>query len=39
MCPWDEGLRLPGAERWAAPEPAPIPLGDRTMYPWDEGLS
>ncbi len=25
------------AERWAAPEPARIPSGDRPMYPSDEG--
>ena len=24
------------AERWAAPEPARIPSGDRPMYPSDE---
>ena len=27
------------AERRAAPKPARIPLGDRPMYPSDEGLS
>src|SRR5438105_2231141 len=27
------------AERWAAPEPARIPTGDRPMYSSDEGLS
>ncbi len=27
------------AERWAAPEPARIPAGDRPAYPTDEGLS
>jgi hypothetical protein len=27
------------AERWAAPEPAGIPGGDRSTYPSDEGLS
>lgn len=27
------------AERWAAPEPARIPTGDRPMYPPGEGLS
>ena len=26
-------------ERWAAPEPARIPLGDRLMYSSDEGSS
>jgi hypothetical protein len=26
------------AERWAAPEPARIPSGDRLLYPADEGL-
>ena len=26
------------AERWAAPGPARIPVGDRPMYPSDEGL-
>jgi hypothetical protein len=26
------------AERWAAPEPARIPSGDRPMYSLDEGL-
>jgi xylan 1,4-beta-xylosidase len=26
-----------GAERWAAPEPARIPSGDRSTYPSDEG--
>ncbi|MEP7100398.1 MAG: S-adenosylmethionine decarboxylase [Burkholderiales bacterium] len=26
------------AERWAAPEPARIPSGDRSMYPSTEGL-
>jgi hypothetical protein len=26
------------AERWAAPEPARIPSGDRPMYSSDEGL-
>lgn len=26
-------------ERWAAPEPARIPLGDRSTYPLVEGLS
>jgi hypothetical protein len=25
------------AERWAAPEPARIPSGDRPVYPTDEG--
>jgi hypothetical protein len=25
------------AERWAAPEPARVPLGDRPMYTSDEG--
>jgi hypothetical protein len=25
------------AERWAAPEPARIPAGDRPTYPLDEG--
>jgi hypothetical protein len=25
------------AERWAAPEPAHIPSGDRPTYPADEG--
>ena len=25
------------AERWAAPEPARIPSGDRPTYPSDEG--
>ncbi len=25
-------------ERWAAPEPARIPSGDRLMYSSDEGL-
>jgi hypothetical protein len=30
---------LKRAERWAAPEPARIPLGDRPMYSSDEGLS
>ena len=25
------------AERWAAPEPARIPTGDRPSYPADEG--
>ncbi len=29
----------PRAERRAAPKPARIPSGDRTMYPSDEGLS
>lgn len=24
-------------ERWAAPKPARIPLGDRPTYPSDEG--
>ncbi len=27
------------AERRAAPKPARIPSGDRSMYPSDEGLS
>jgi hypothetical protein len=27
------------AERWAAPEPARIPSGDRPAYPTDEGLT
>ena len=27
------------AERRAAPKPACIPLGDRSMYPSDEGQS
>ena len=27
------------AERWAAPEPARVPLGDRPAYSTDEGLS
>jgi hypothetical protein len=27
------------AERWAAPEPARIPSGDRTRYSAAEGLS
>ncbi len=27
------------AERWAAPEPARIPLGDRRAYSFDEGLA
>ena len=27
------------AERWAAPEPAGIPSGDRPTYLSDEGLS
>jgi hypothetical protein len=27
------------AERRAAPKPAGIPLGDRRMYSFDEGLS
>ena len=27
------------AERWAAPEPARIPSGDRPMYSSDEGLT
>jgi hypothetical protein len=27
------------AERWAAPEPARIPSGDRSTYPSNEGLS
>jgi hypothetical protein len=27
------------AERWAAPEPARIPSGDRPTYPSDEGLT
>ncbi len=27
------------AERRAAPKPARIPLGDRRMYPFDEGSS
>jgi hypothetical protein len=27
------------AERWAAPEPARIPSGDRLWYSTDEGLS
>ena len=27
------------AERRAAPNPARIPLGDRLMYPSDEGLT
>jgi hypothetical protein len=27
------------AERWAAPEPARIPAGDRPTYSSDEGLS
>jgi len=27
------------AERWAAPEPARIPWGDRSTYPSNEGLS
>jgi hypothetical protein len=27
------------AERWAAPEPARIPLGDRPTYPSDEAQS
>jgi hypothetical protein len=31
--------QLERAERWAAPEPARIPLGDRPMYPSDEGLT
>ena len=26
------------AKRWAAPEPARIPSGDRRRYPFDEGL-
>ena len=26
------------AERWAAPEPARIPLGDRLTYSSDEGF-
>ena len=26
------------AERWATPEPARIPLGDRSMYQSNEGL-
>ena len=25
------------AERWAAPEPAPVPLGDRLAYSQGEG--
>ena len=25
------------AERWAAPEPARVPLGDRSAYPTNEG--
>ena len=28
---------LQRAERWAAPEPARIPSGDRPMYPSGEG--
>lgn len=27
------------AERWAAPKPARIPLGDRPTYSSDEGLA
>jgi hypothetical protein len=27
------------AERWAVPEPARIPSGDRSMYPSSEGPS
>ena len=27
------------AKRWAAPEPARIPLGDRPTYSSDEGLT
>jgi acyl-CoA synthetase (AMP-forming)/AMP-acid ligase II len=27
------------AERWAAPEPARVPSGDRPTYPSDEGSS
>ncbi len=30
---------VPRAERRAAPKPARIPLGDRSTYPSDEGLS
>ena len=26
-------------ERWAAPEPVRVPLGDRPMYTSDEGLT
>jgi hypothetical protein len=33
----DEGSRR--AERWAAPEPARVPAGDRPTYPSDEGSS
>ena len=29
----------PRAERWAAPEPARVPSGDRPMYSSDEGSS
>jgi 3-deoxy-D-manno-octulosonate 8-phosphate phosphatase (KDO 8-P phosphatase) len=32
-----DGGGPPGAERWAAPEPAPIPAGDRSTYPSGEG--
>lgn len=31
--------RAPRAERWAAPEPARIPSGDRSAYSTSEGLS
>ena len=27
------------AERWAAPEPAYVPSGDRPPYPADEGFT
>ncbi|TAK75143.1 MAG: hypothetical protein EPO12_19280 [Aquabacterium sp.] len=29
--------RRQGAERRAAPKPAPVPTGDRVTYPWPEG--
>jgi hypothetical protein len=32
-------IRLPRAERRAAPKPARVPLGDRPTYSSDEGLS
>ncbi len=36
MSPWADCRR---AERRAAPKPARIPLGDRPLYPADEGLA
>ena len=34
----DFQANVAGAERRAAPKPAPIPSGDRTTYPLAEGL-